>query len=59
MELNGSVIGLGIELLIESNYKVWSTCLESYLIGEDLWDFVNGDDTAATENNAQNVDSLK
>jgi hypothetical protein len=59
MELNGSVIGLGIELLIESNYKVWRTCLESYLIGEDLWDFVNGDDTAAPENNVQNVDSLK
>jgi hypothetical protein len=33
--------------------------LESYLIGEDLWDFVNGDVTAAPENNAQNVDSLK
>jgi hypothetical protein len=59
MELNGSVIGLGIELLIESNCKVWRTCLESYLIGKDLWDFVNGDDTAAPENNVQNVDSLK
>ncbi|KAJ7008160.1 hypothetical protein NC653_007004 [Populus alba x Populus x berolinensis] len=54
MELNGRVIGLGIELLIESNYKVWRTCLESYLIGEDLWEVVSGDDTAAPEN----VDSL-
>jgi len=59
MELNGRVIGLGIELLIESNYKVWRTCLESYLIGEDLWEVVSGDDTAAPENNAQNVDSLE
>jgi hypothetical protein len=59
MELNGRVIGLGIELLIESNYKVWRTYLESYLIGKDLWEVVSGDDTATAENNAQNVDSLE
>jgi len=33
--------GLGIEVLNQSNYKVWRTCMESYLIGEDLWDVVD------------------
>ena len=33
--------GLGIEVLNQSNYKVWRTCMEFYLIGEDLWDVVN------------------
>jgi len=27
---------LGIELLNQSNYRVWRTCMESYLVGEDL-----------------------
>ena len=33
--------GLGIEVLNQSNYKVWTTCMESYLIGEDLWDVID------------------
>jgi len=33
--------GLGIEVLNQSNYKVWRTCMEFYLIGEDFWDVVN------------------
>jgi len=28
--------GLGIQLLNQSNYRVWRTRMESYLIGEDL-----------------------
>jgi len=39
--------GLGIEILNQSNYKVWRTCMESYLIGEDLWDVVDGSNTTS------------
>ncbi|KAI4357182.1 hypothetical protein L6164_001148 [Bauhinia variegata] len=46
-------IGFGMELLNQSNYKVWKTCMESYLIGEDLWEVVGGDDTIALENNVE------
>ena len=46
MDFNGCVNGPGIELLNQSNYKVWKTCMESYLVGEDLWDVVNGYDTS-------------
>lgn len=38
----GRVNGLGIDLLNQSNYLVWRTCMESYLIGEDLWEIING-----------------
>ncbi|KAA0047146.1 putative LRR receptor-like serine/threonine-protein kinase [Cucumis melo var. makuwa] len=35
------VIG-GIEKLNTQNYKTWSTCMKSYLQGQDLWDVVGG-----------------
>ncbi|KAH0722294.1 hypothetical protein KY289_005338 [Solanum tuberosum] len=38
---NDRVNGLGMELLNQSNYKVGKT-IESYLVGEDLWDVVDG-----------------
>ncbi|KAF8377102.1 hypothetical protein HHK36_030475 [Tetracentron sinense] len=28
--------------LAEDNYENWEACLKSYLLGEDLWDIVNG-----------------
>ncbi|KAI4357175.1 hypothetical protein L6164_001141 [Bauhinia variegata] len=53
MDSSGCVIGFGMELLNQSNYKVWKTCMESYLIGESLWEVVGGDDTIAPENNVE------
>ncbi|KAI4357475.1 hypothetical protein L6164_001423 [Bauhinia variegata] len=53
MDSNGHVIGFGMELLNQSNYKVWKTCMVSYLIGEDLWEVVGGDDTIAPESNVE------
>ncbi|KAH0740723.1 hypothetical protein KY290_033766 [Solanum tuberosum] len=41
-----------MELLNQSNYKVWKTCMKSYHVGEDLWDAVN-------VNNTSLVDGLK
>uniref|UniRef100_A0A804K7A5 Uncharacterized protein n=1 Tax=Musa acuminata subsp. malaccensis TaxID=214687 RepID=A0A804K7A5_MUSAM len=34
MEYYNRLGGFGIELLNQSNYKIWKTCLESYLIGK-------------------------
>ncbi|KAF3667291.1 hypothetical protein FXO37_10090 [Capsicum annuum] len=36
MDLRGCVNGLGMELLNQSNYKVWKTRMKSYLVGENL-----------------------
>lgn len=58
MDLGGHVGGLGMEVLNQSNYKIWRTCMESYLVGEDLWEVVNGDSTAL-DNYAENVDAFK
>lgn len=46
-ELN--VIG-GIRKLNNSNYNTWSTCLKSYLIGQDLWEVVGGAETNRPNN---------
>ena len=46
MDFSSSVNGLGVELLNQSNYKVWKICMESYIIGEDLLDGVNGNETS-------------
>lgn len=51
--------GLGIELLNRSNYKVWRTCMESYLVGEDLWDVVDGEQVRNPEASAENSEALK
>ena len=42
MEFGGRVSGLGVEALSFSNYKIWKTCMESYLKGEDLWEMIDG-----------------
>ncbi|GKV49234.1 hypothetical protein SLEP1_g55997 [Rubroshorea leprosula] len=59
MDSSGRVVGLGMELLNQSNYNVWKTCMESYLVGEDLWDVVGGDDITALENNEENAKAFK
>jgi len=51
--------GLGIEVLNQSNYKVWRTCMESYLIDEDLWDVVNGSNTTSLTYEQGNADTFK
>ncbi|KAH7845483.1 hypothetical protein Vadar_002790 [Vaccinium darrowii] len=47
MDSGGKLNGFGIELLTQSNYKIWKSCMESFLVGEDLWSFVDGDDKGA------------
>ncbi|XP_076900142.1 uncharacterized protein LOC143599333 [Bidens hawaiensis] len=37
--------GGGVKKLNNQNYKTWSTCIQSYLQGQDLWEVVNGGDT--------------
>jgi len=50
---------LGIDLLNQSNYTVWRTCMESHLVGEDLRDDVNDNNTTHPTNELGNVDALK
>lgn len=59
MEMSGRIGGRGLELLNQSNYKVWRRCMESYLVGEDLWDVVNGNNTDAPENTPENAEATK
>ncbi|KAK8923936.1 hypothetical protein KSP39_PZI019771 [Platanthera zijinensis] len=40
----GFARGLGIELLTPTNFKKWKSCMKSYLLGEELWEVVGGDD---------------
>jgi hypothetical protein len=35
----------GIKKLNNNNYNTWSTCMMSYLQGQDLWKIVNGSET--------------
>ncbi|TQD68571.1 hypothetical protein C1H46_045896 [Malus baccata] len=58
MESSTRVTGLGIELLNPSNYKIWRSCMESYLVGEDLWDVVGGAYTTKPENGADADDLI-
>lgn len=59
MDSSGRVNGLGMELLNQSNYRVWKTCMESYLVGEDLWDVVNGGNVTIPAAGPENADALK
>ncbi|XP_060190669.1 uncharacterized protein LOC132619940 [Lycium barbarum] len=59
MDVCGRANGLGMELLNQSNYKVWKTCLESYLVGEDLWEVVNGSNTNPPADAPENNDARK
>ncbi|KAL0402267.1 UNVERIFIED_CONTAM: hypothetical protein Slati_4256600 [Sesamum latifolium] len=42
------VIG-GIKKLNNNNYNSWSTCIMSYMQGQDLWEVVNGNDVTQPE----------
>ncbi|KAJ0546766.1 putative RNA-directed DNA polymerase [Helianthus annuus] len=44
----------GVKKLSNSNYNSWSTCLMSYLQGQDLWEVVNGSETVAPLREDQN-----
>ncbi|KAL3501592.1 hypothetical protein ACH5RR_036041 [Cinchona calisaya] len=59
MDSSSRFNGLGMELLNQSNYKVWRSCMESYLVGEDLWDIVGGDNAKSTEPNEGNAEVMK
>jgi hypothetical protein len=43
-----------VKKLNNNNYNSWSTCLMSYLQGQDLWEVVNGSDTASPLREDQN-----
>ncbi|XP_031371762.1 uncharacterized protein LOC116187248 [Punica granatum] len=59
MDMSNRAGGLGIELLNQFNYKVWRTCIESYLVGEDLWDVVDGNDITSPEAEATANDEIR
>ncbi|KAG6523740.1 hypothetical protein ZIOFF_013618 [Zingiber officinale] len=59
MEGTGRVAGLGLELLNQSNYRIWKTCMESYLVGEDLWDVVSTNGVVAPTNIIENAEAFK
>ena len=42
------VIG-GIKKLNNQNYNTWSTCMMSYMQGQDLWEVVNGSEITQPE----------
>ena len=39
-----------IRRLNNKNYNIWSTCMESYLQGQDLWEIMAGGETTPPEN---------
>jgi hypothetical protein len=38
-----------IKKLNHTNYNTWSTCMMSYIQGQDLWEVVNGSETLQPE----------
>ncbi|KAH0680455.1 hypothetical protein KY284_021540 [Solanum tuberosum] len=54
MDFSGRVNGLEMKLLSQSNYKVWKTCMKSYLVSKDLWDVVNGSNTSPPDDGSEN-----
>ena len=59
MDFSGRVNRVGMELLNQFNYKVWKACMESYLVGENLWDVVNGNDTSPLADGLENSSAYK
>ncbi|KAF3663026.1 Branched-chain-amino-acid aminotransferase 3, chloroplastic [Capsicum annuum] len=45
---NLHVVG-GMEKLNNNNYNTWSTCIMSYMQGQDLWEVVNGTEVTQPE----------
>ena len=48
------VVG-GIKKLNNNNYNTWSTCMMSYLQGQDLWEVVGGCETMPPEEDANGI----
>lgn len=42
------VVG-GVKKLNNQNYNTWSTCITSYMQGQDLWEVVDGTEKAQLE----------
>lgn len=59
MDFNDRANWLGVELLNQFNYKVWKTCMKSYLAGEDLWDVVNESNASPPTNKLRNSSAYK
>ncbi|XP_047331594.1 cucumisin-like [Impatiens glandulifera] len=59
MESGGRVAGLGLELLNHSNYRIWKTCMESYMVGKNLWDIIVDENDVAPEDVAENTEASK
>ncbi|KAG7551025.1 Zinc finger CCHC-type [Arabidopsis thaliana x Arabidopsis arenosa] len=59
MESMGRVVGLGMEILNQSNYRLWKSCMESYLVSEDLWDVVGGSSTSPPTGDAATAEATK
>ena len=43
------IVGGVKKLNNQNNYNSWSTCIMSYMQGQDLWDVVNGNEAAQPE----------
>lgn len=49
-----------IAKLNHTNYEIWSTCMVSYLEGQDLWEIVGGSDTTPlSQKNAKTLRKWK
>ena len=59
MDSGGRFNNFGIEVLNHSKYKIWRLYMASYLVGEDLWEVVGGDDVNHLVNTPENVNNLK
>ena len=52
-----NTFGGGFGKLNHTNYEIWSTCMMSYLEGQDLWETVGGSDT--TPPSQENAEALR
>ncbi|KAI8558826.1 hypothetical protein RHMOL_Rhmol04G0126600 [Rhododendron molle] len=59
MDSSGKPNGFSIELLTQSIYKIWKSCMESFLVGEELWSYVDGVDKVAPGDTPENANELK
>ncbi|KAK1583936.1 hypothetical protein Q3G72_028392 [Acer saccharum] len=59
MDSGNRFTGFGVELLSQSNYKIQKTCMEYYLVGEDLLDVVGEGKTKAPKNTIETADEIK
>ncbi|XP_063946795.1 eukaryotic initiation factor 4A-15-like isoform X2 [Daucus carota subsp. sativus] len=55
----GAMDSFDLMTLNQSNYKIWRSCMESYLASEDLWDIVCGAHGISLQNTRVNDDALK